>query len=112
MRIAIGLLRASSMLPSAMALHYKPYGEAPAPVVELDCVNPNLAAGSPIFKTAPKGFAEYSFRGLCNVKNQQSYVSYCVSCTWTPTETDPHKANASESYNIQLNQEVWPSRGV
>ncbi len=94
----------------ASALHYKPYGEAPPLQVELDCGNPSLASGSPLFRTAPAGFAEYSFRGLCKGVNQQTYVSYWVSGTWTPTETDPRKANASESYNIQLNKDVWPSR--
>ncbi len=56
--------------------------------------------------------AEYSFRGLCKGKDQQTYVSYWATGTWTPGETDPRKANASESYNAQLNKNVWPSRSV
>lgn len=103
-------LGAALSVPPAGALHFKPYGAAEAPQMELECGNPSLAAGSPMFRTAPAGMAEYSFRGLCKGVNQQVYVTYWTGGTWTPTETDPRRANASESYNIQLNNEVWQTR--
>ena len=111
LRVVAVMVGAALAASPAQALHVKSFGEAPGPVVEIDCALPSLSA-APNFRTAPAGMAEYSFRGLCKGKDQQTYVSYWVSATWTPGETDPRKANASESYNAQLNKNVWPSRSV
>lgn len=88
----------------------KPFGSAPAPQVVLSCAPPTHAAGSPRFAAVPPGMAEYTFRGLCRGSDGRDYVSYWSSGTWTPGQRDPANANASETYRIELNEAVWPTR--
>ena len=54
----------------------------------------------PEFSQASPGRAEYSFSGVCTTRDDGRMLGYRVDATWTPTESDPANANASEVFRI------------
>ena len=63
------------------------------------CNGGGLAA-PPKFGRAPPGVAEYSFSAWCVTRAGQN-LGYLATGTWTPSETNPANANASEIYRIR-----------
>lgn len=53
----------------------------------------------PRFGTVPPGVAEYSFSGVCTTRTGQD-LGYQATAKWTPSESNPANANASEIYRI------------
>ncbi len=62
------------------------------------CTGGGLTA-PPRFGTVPPGVAEYSFSGVCTTRAGQD-LGYQATATWTPSESNPANANASEIYRI------------
>ncbi len=54
----------------------------------------------PEFSQAPPGRAEYSFSGVCTTRDDGRMLGYRVDATWTPTESNPANANASEVFRV------------
>ena len=75
--------------------------EEPAPtLVPTTCSQPKLA-GQPQFLNSPNGAAKYPFNGICTSPERPgAELKYRLEASWTPTETDPNKPNASESVEI------------
>jgi len=92
MRYAILLL-----LTLLASLTFK-HAQADPPRAELNCSNGGLAA-HPKFTHVSPGRAEYSFSGACIARDGRSFA-YRADGTWTPSETNPANANASEIYRI------------
>ena len=53
----------------------------------------------PTFNQVSPGRAEYHFSGVCTTREGR-FLGYRLDATWTPSETNPANANASEIYRI------------
>ena len=53
----------------------------------------------PKFSATPHGMAVYSFSGVCVTAGYRE-LGYRMSATWTPSESNPANANASEIYHF------------
>ncbi|MEP6634432.1 MAG: hypothetical protein ABJA62_09510, partial [Luteimonas sp.] len=53
----------------------------------------------PKFTQASPGRAEYNFSGVCTTREGR-FLGYRLDATWSPSETNPANANASEIYRI------------
>jgi len=75
--------------------------DAPEPqLVRTTCSPPELA-GPPQFLSHPKGTAKYPFDGICTSPERLgAQINYRLEGSWSPSETDPNKPNASESIEI------------
>lgn len=62
------------------------------------CIGGGLRA-PPEFTQVSPGRAEYHFSGVCTSRTGVS-IGYRIDATWTPSETAPGKANASEVYHV------------
>lgn len=76
------------------------HAQADPPRAELNCSDGGLAA-HPEFTQVSPGRAEYSFSGACIAHDGRSFA-YRAGGTWTPSETNPANANASETYRIDM----------
>lgn len=75
----------------------------PTEAMQLRCDVPqHNAFGSPVFGKVPPGIAEYQFVGSCKGDDGQATATYRARGTWTPTESNAAKANASEVYEFNL----------
>ncbi len=62
------------------------------------CTDGGLNA-HPAFTQVSPGRAEYHFSGVCTAREGQ-FLGYRIDGTWTPSETAPGNANASEIYHV------------
>lgn len=76
------------------------HAQADPPRAELNCSDGGLAA-HPNFTQVSPGRAEYIFSGACIAHDGRSFA-YRVGGTWTPSETNPANANASETWRIDM----------
>lgn len=53
----------------------------------------------PTFGQAPPGIAEYHFSGVCTTRSGTD-LGYRLSATWTPSESNPANANATEILDV------------
>jgi Tachylectin len=88
-----------------------PFGDgSPPPPIVAACSQARLS-GLPQFLSAPKGSAKYPFEGICTNKDAPSaHASFRLEGSWTPSETDPNKPNASESVRITQYESFLPER--
>lgn len=80
------------------------FGTAPSEPTRMllptTCSPPKLA-GPPQFLSMPKGTAKYPFSGVCtSPESPGDQIQYRLEGSWSPSETDPNKPNASESVTM------------
>lgn len=67
------------------------------PPIPTTCTPPRFT-GQSQFLSSPKGTAKYSFDGICTSPQKPgAQLQYRLEASWSPSETDPQKPNASES---------------
>ena len=71
----------------------------PRPTPVVTCTAGGLTT-PPKFTQASPGRAEYSFSGVCTARDSGRMLGYRVDATWTPTESNPANANASEVFRV------------
>ncbi|CAN5347466.1 hypothetical protein BH11PSE14_BH11PSE14_08990 [soil metagenome] len=81
--------------------------DGPAPDLQLSCRTSGLV-GQPEFSGHLPGSASYRIRGNCSSADHAQSVSYDVDATWTPSETDPDRPNATEIFDITSNDNLSP----
>lgn len=64
----------------------------------MNCTGGGMTA-QPKFSQVSRGRSEYNFSGVCTTREGRDF-GYRLSATWTPSETNPVNANASEIYHI------------
>lgn len=68
--------------------------------IHTTCSPPKLA-GPPQFLSMPKGTAKYPFSGVCtSPESPGNQIQYRLEASWSPSEADPNKPNASESVTM------------
>ena len=81
----------------------------PGPV-PTTCTPPRLT-GLPNFINWPKGSVKYPFDGICtSPQKPEAQMKYRWEGSWSPSEKDPNKPNASESVEITGYQPFIPGR--
>jgi hypothetical protein len=100
-------------IASALGGCITPFGTNPADPtpVPTQCTPPRLA-GAPQFLTAPPGTAKYPFDGACSNPAQApgAQLAYRWEGSWSPSEKDPNKPNASEAITITGYEPFMPDR--
>ena len=81
--------------------------DGPSPRLQLNCRTSGLV-GQPDFSGGLPGSASYRIRGNCSSAGHVQSVSYDVDASWTPSETDPDRPNASEIFHITSNDNLSP----
>ncbi len=81
--------------------------DGPPPNGQLACRTSGLV-GQPDFSGRPPGSASYRIRGNCSSPDHAQSVSYDVDASWTPSETDPDRPNATEIFHITSNDNLSP----
>lgn len=67
----------------------------------LTTCSPPRFTGQATFLNHPKGTAKYLFDGICTSPQRPgAQIQYQLEASWSPSETDPKKPNASESVTI------------
>lgn len=73
----------------------------PEPTLVPTTCSPPKLAGQPQFLSIPKGTAKYPFSGICTSPARPGdQLTYRLEGSWSPSETDPNKPNASESIEM------------
>lgn len=87
--------------PFVDASSFGTYEDTPeAKLIQTTCSPPTLA-GPPQFLSMPKGTAKYPFSGVCtSPESPGAQIHYRLEGSWSPSETDPNKPNASESVTM------------
>lgn len=82
----------------------------PAQPIPVTCAQP-LLNGLPQFLTWPKGSAKYRFQGTCSSPAKPGAVmTIRWEGSWTPSETQRDKSNASETLEITGYEPFFPDR--
>ncbi len=78
-------------------------------LVPTTCTSPKL--GAPQFLHSPKGTARYPFNGICTSHERPgAQMLYSLEGSWFPSDTDPNKPNASESFTMTGYESFMPDR--
>ena len=88
----------SAALAAGMALIPAVVHADPPRVPSVSCTGGGLSSPAKFTQISP-GRAEYNFSGVCTRHDGRSF-GYRAIATWTPSETNPVNANASEIYRI------------
>jgi hypothetical protein len=100
-------------IASALGACITPFGTTPADPtpVPTQCTPPRLT-GFPQFLRTPPGTAKYLFDGTCSNPAQLpgAQLAYRWEGSWSPSEQDPNKPNASESITITGYEPFIPDR--
>jgi hypothetical protein len=75
-----------------------PAAAEPPRTPAVTCTTGGLAE-APKFDQSPPGRAQYTFSGVCS-RREGGFLGYRLDATWTPSETTPGNANASEVYTV------------
>ena len=88
-----------------------PFGTTPTETpIATTCTNPRLT-GSPQFLSMPKGTAKYPFDGICTSPERPgAQIKYRWEGSWSPSETNPNKPNASETIEVTGYEPFMPDR--
>lgn len=81
--------------------------DGPPPSEQLGCRTSGLV-GHPDFNGGLRGSASYRIRGNCSSADHMQSVSYDVDASWTPSETNPDRPNATEIFHITSNDNLSP----
>jgi len=77
----------------------------------LTTCSPPRFTGHATFLSHPKGTAKYLFDGICTSPQRPgAQIQYQLEASWSPSETDPKKPNASESVTITGYEPFIPNR--
>jgi hypothetical protein len=87
-------------LAIAIAMIASPAHADPTHTRGVTCIGGGLRA-PPEFSQISPGRAEYHFSGVCTTRTGRS-VGYRIDATWTPSESNPGNANASEIYHVDF----------
>ncbi len=88
----------------------EPFGTAPPMPITTTCTSPKLMA-PPQFLSVPRGAAKYPFDGICTSPQKPGeQMKYRWEGSWSPSETDPNKPNASESITLTNYEPFIPDR--
>lgn len=80
------------------------------PPVPTTCSPPRFT-GQSQFLSSPKGTAKYLFDGICTSPQKPgAQLQYRLEASWSPSETDPRKPNASESITMTGYEPFIPIR--
>src|SRR4030095_10612687 len=83
----------------------------PEPMLVPTTCSPPKLAGHPQFLNSPRGSAKYPFNGICTSPERPgAQLTYRLEGSWSPSETDPNKPNASESIEIMGFEPFMPLR--
>lgn len=109
-----GLIFLVAMLCTPDASYSSSFGTTPTEpeptLVSTTCSPPKLA-GPPQFLSMPKGTAKYPFSGVCTSHERPGdQIQYRLEGSWSPSETDPNKPNASESVTMTGYEPFIPIR--
>lgn len=100
--IALTLLLLTTTVPACVDA--SSFGTTPSEpermLLPTTCTPPKLA-GPPQFLSMPKGTAKYPFSGVCTSPERPGdQIHYRLEGSWSPSEADPNKPNASESVTM------------
>lgn len=89
----------------------KPFSVESEPHQTTTTCTPPMMTGQPQFLSQPHGAARYPFSGSCTSPDLPGIqLKYRWEGSWTPSETNPNKPNASESVEIIGYEPFLPGR--
>lgn len=112
--IALTLLLLTTTVP--VCVDASSFGTTPSEpermLLPTTCTPPKLA-GPPQFLSMPKGTAKYPFSGVCTSPERPGdQIHYRLEGSWSPSEADPNKPNASESVTMTGFEPFIPIRAA